>query len=589
MKSKYSVAIVVTVVVLLELISVIQFMFGRREIESEVVHRANTELRVKNLEIQKVMVAVETAINNTIWEVESMLDEPDSLYSVSRRVLMQNPIIVGAAVMFVADYYPEKGRWYEPYVARREDGILEEAQIGCASHDYLEAEFFQEGMKAGRGRWSDPYFDEAGARMMLCTYTAPVHNSKGEIIALMGADVSLNWLSNVVNARQIYPNSYNIVISRDGLVLVGPNEDYILNRTIQDITANAPDTTLQYVNRQMMSGKSGYKKIRGMGDEKKMVFYGPVDGKTGWAMSVVCKESDIFADLRRVGMYMLLLGIAGLILLCYIIYRTARSARNLRDAYAEKERIGSELRIARAIQENMLPKTFPPYPERDDVDIFASLVPAKEVGGDLYDFHIRDEKLFFCIGDVSGKGVPASLVMAVTRSLFRSVTAQENEPGKIVCMINEAISDMNDSGMFVTLFLGVLNLNTGLLRFCNAGHEDPLLIGKGVGLLPTNNNIPLGVMPKWKYESQEARIYPKTTIFLYTDGLTEAENKNRAQFGKLRMTRIARQALLKAQNLGDTCDPKTIIALETKALHLFVGNAEKSDDLTMMAIQLGAK
>ena len=131
MKSKYSVAIVVTVVVLLELISVIQFMFGRREIESEVVHRANTELRVKNLEIQKVMVAVETAINNTIWEVESMLDEPDSLYSVSRRVLMQNPIIVGAAVMFVADYYPEKGRWYEPYVARREDGILEEAQIGC--------------------------------------------------------------------------------------------------------------------------------------------------------------------------------------------------------------------------------------------------------------------------------------------------------------------------------------------------------------------------------------------------------------------------------------------------------------------------
>ncbi len=137
--------------------------------------------------------------------------------------------------------------------------------------------------------------------MMLCTYTAPVHNSKGEIIALLGADVSLNWLSNVVNARQIYPNSYNIVISRDGLVLVGPNEDYILNRTIQDITANAPDTTLQYVNRQMMSGKSGYKKIRGMDDEKKMVFYGPVDGKTGWAMSVVCKESDIFADLRRVG------------------------------------------------------------------------------------------------------------------------------------------------------------------------------------------------------------------------------------------------------------------------------------------------
>ena len=185
----------------------------------------------------------------------------------------------------------------------------------------------------------------------------------------------------------------------------------------------------------MISGKSGYKKIRGMGDEKKMVFYDPVDGKTGWAMSVVCKESDIFADLRRVGMYMLLLGIAGLILLCYIIYRTARSARNLRDAYAEKERIGSELRIAWAIQQSMVPKAFP---EREDVDIFASLVPAKEVGGDLYDFNIRDGKLFFCIGDVSGKGVPAALVMAVTRSLFRIVSNHEEQPETIVADINES-------------------------------------------------------------------------------------------------------------------------------------------------------
>ncbi len=277
--------------------------------------------------------------------------------------------------------------------------------------------------------------------------------------------------------------------------------------------------------------------------------------------------------------------LAGMALLGYIIYRTARSARSLQKADAEKERIGSELRIARAIQENMLPKTFPPYPERDDVDIFASLVPAKEVGGDLYDFHIRDEKLFFCIGDVSGKGVPASLVMAVTRSLFRSISAQEDKPEIIVRKINEAIADMNDSGMFVTLFMGVLDLNTGMLRYCNAGHDEPLLIGKGVGLLPTSNNIPVGITTSWEYEGEEALIYPRTTIFLYTDGLTEAEDKNHAQFGKLRMTRVARKASQKAQTLGETCSPQTIIALETKALHLFVGNAEKSDDLTMLAIQ----
>ena len=364
-----------------------------------------------------------------------------------------------------------------------------------------------------------------------------------------------------------------------------PDESLIMRSTIQEVTASSSDTTTRYINQQQMAGKSGHQDIRDFNGDKVSVFYAPVEGEAGWSMSVVCSDKEIYAGLRHVVFYLTLLMVAGIALLGYIIYRAARNIRSLQRANAEKERIGSELRIARSIQESMLPKTFPPYPERADVDIYASLVPANEVGGDLYDFHIRNEKLFFCIGDVSGKGVPASLVMAVTRSLFRSVTVQEEEPGTILSMINDAISDMNDSGMFVTLFLGVLDLKTGLLRFCNAGHEEPLLIGKGVGLLPTNNNIPLGVMPSWNYESQEALIYPHTTIFLYTDGLTEAEDKNRAQFGKLRMIRIARQALLKAQNLGNTCDPKTIIALETKALHLFVGNAEKSDDLTMLAVQ----
>ena len=195
-------------------------MFSRRAIHNEVVHRAQTELHVKNLEIQKVMVAVETAIHNSIWEMEASLAHPDSLYSIARRVLEQNPTMVGVGMMFTPDYYPQKGHWFEPYVARRADGSIEEAQIGNASHNYLESEFFVNGMKAGEGRWSDPYFDDAGARMMLCTYTVPVRNSKGETVALMGADVSLNWLSKVINARQIYPNSYNMV--KSPLMLLTP-------------------------------------------------------------------------------------------------------------------------------------------------------------------------------------------------------------------------------------------------------------------------------------------------------------------------------------------------------------------------------
>ena len=580
-RAKSSIAIIVIVAVLLEFILIVEYLFASKGIREEVEHRAETELRIKNLEIQKVMVAVETAMSNTVWAAERMLEKPDSLYNVLHRMVEQTPTIVGAGLMFKADYYPQKGHWFEPYVAQRQDGSIEQEQIGSASHNYLEAEFYLSGIAAGKGKWSEPYYDDAGAKMMLCTYTIPVRNKEKEIVALLGADVSLDWLTSVVNANQIYPSSYNIVITRTGQVLVCPEESLIMQHTIQEITASASDTMTQHINRQMMSGGSGHYKIEGIDGKKKIVFYAPIDGETGWSMAVVCNDKEIYAKLRNVVFYLSLLMLAGLALLGYIIYRTARSERSLQKANAEKERIGSELRIARNIQESMLPKTFPPYPERSDVNIFASLVPAKEVGGDLYDYHIRDEKLFFCIGDVSGKGVPAALLMAVTRSLFRNVSANEDMPENIVTAMNKSMVEMDQSDMFVTLFVGALDLTTGQLRYCNAGHEVPLLIGKGTGLLPSNNNIPIGLMPEWNYEGQETLIYPGTTIFLYTDGLTEAENKAHIQYGKQQMVKTAQQIL----HDGSSTNPENIIALQKEALQQFVGNAEQSDDLTMLAIR----
>ena len=228
----------------------------------------------------------------------------------------------------------------------------------------------------------------------------------------------------------------------------------------------------------------------------------------------------------------------------------------------------------------MLPTNFPTYPDRDDVQIFASLVPAKEVGGDLFDFYFRDEKLYFCIGDVSGKGVPASLFMAVTRSIFRTVSAHETMPDCIVTAMNKTIAEMNKRYMFVTLFVGVLDLHTGHLHYCNAGHDAPLLVGQGISELPCDSNIPVGFRPQWQYTLQEAQIFPGTTIFLFTDGLTEAMNAVKEQFQMARVNDVAVQALAHGEQ-----QPRQLIALMTDAVSQFVGDAEQSDDLTMMAIQ----
>ena len=252
----------------------------------------------------------------------------------------------------------------------------------------------------------------------------------------------------------------------------------------------------------------------------------------------------------------------------------------LEETTAQKAAIETDLRIASGIQMGMLPEKFPTKADRDDVQLYASLTPAKEVGGDLFDFYFRDEKLFFCIGDVSGKGVPASLFMAVTRSTFRTVSAHESSPDRIVTIMNKTIADMNKNHMFVTLFVGVLDLPTGRLRYCNAGHDAPLLVGAGIGELPCDSNIPVGFLPSWKYSLQEAQIFTGTTIFLFTDGLTEAMDADNAQFQMERINDVASRALANQQQ-----EPRQLIDQMIDAVHQFVGDAEQSDDLTMMGIQ----
>ena len=285
-----------------------------------------------------------------------------------------------------------------------------------------------------------------------------------------------------------------------------------------------------------------------------------------------------------------------LLIIAFTVYTVFRHRANLRlrkaheklkvaydqleETTAQKAAIESDLRIASDIQMGMLPEKFPTKADRDDVQLYASLTPAKEVGGDLFDFYFRDEKLFFCIGDVSGKGVPASLFMAVTRSAFRTVSAHESMPNHIVGSINKTIADMNKNNMFVTLFVGVLDLPTGQMLYCNAGHDAPLLVGAGVGELPCDSNIPVGFMPEWEYTLQEAEIYTGTTIFLFTDGLTEAMNVENEEFQMNRINDVAVKALAQQQQ-----EPHQLIALMTDAVHQFVGDAEQSDDLTMMGIQ----
>ena len=567
--------VVIAATVALEATSIVQYYFSRKGIQQEATRRAEGQLEATSLQITNVMDQVETAVRNNLWGIRLQLGRPDSLWTVSQRLVNENPVIVGSAVALKENYYRGKGKYFSPYSYKNGDEILSK-QLGNEKYDYFSMEWYVKPIETQGGYWSEPYFDEGGGNMLMTTYSLPITDAKGRVVGVVTADISLDWLTELVGNVKVYPNAYSMMISRQGQIMVCPAETLVMRHNVMELSAQMEDSaTYNSINRRMMAGEKGNVPIK-YNKEIQHVFFAPVE-RTGWSMSIVIPDDAIYGDIKKLGLLIKILQILGILMLILILNGTIKSQMKLRDVSENKSRIENELKIASAIQMAMLPKTFPPFPERHDLDIYASIYPAKEVGGDLYDFFIKEEKLFFCIGDVSGKGVPASLVMAVTRSLFRTIACHEKSPLRIVTAMNESMSDGNESNMFVTLFVGVLDLGSGLLKYCNAGHNAPLLLKEGKAQeLAVKPNLPLGIMASMDFEEQEARLAKGDRLFLYTDGITEAENASHELFGENRLL----------GTLSKASDMSAIQQINKVGYTIgdFVAGAPQSDDQTMLDI-----
>ena len=303
--------------------------------------------------------------------------------------------------------------------------------------------------------------------------------------------------------------------------------------------------------------------------------------------------------------FMLMLGLVAAIViaaLLFFLHRRNRHMRRLKQAYDQleettsaKERIESELRIARDIQLSMVPRQFPAFPDVPQIDLYAHISPAKAVGGDLYDYIYHPGKLYFCIGDVSGKGVPASMTMAVAVNLFRTIANEGFPPSYIATKLNDTLSANNESAMFVTMFIGEIDIESGTMYFCNAGHNPPVIIGPATDdpsqpasthFLQMEPNAPIGLWPGLEFTAEHIDNIKGNSIFLYTDGVNEAENIRQEQFSDERLIDVLAHAQLPAGQ----CQPKThsrhIVERVSQAVQAHVGEAEPSDDLTMLCIKV---
>ena len=606
------------------------FFQSRDAVREEAVNHAMQILDKTSLRVEGILNRVEVASNMTTWLVQRHPDKPDSMFVYSRGMLLNNPDFYNCSIAFEPYYFEDKGRYFSAYTKHDGDSIRT-IQGSSDKYQYFFMDWYLMPMLLDKPCWTEPYMDydvATNTSEMVTSFCQTIKDHHGQKIGVINTSLSISWLSQTISATKPYPNSYSIMIGRGGTYFVHPDTTKITRQTIYTQTIEKPDTALEALGHAMQRGEEGMKHMIIDGEDC-YVFYKPL-GQTGCSMAIVCPEKDVFSSFNRLRQSVMAIVIIGLLLMLYLFIRIITRELNplrrlaqeaetiasgqfeaelpdfqrideigqlshsfagmqqslvkyieeLKETTAQKASIERDLHIASDIQKGMLPEKFPTKADCDDVQIYASLTPAKDVGGDLFDFYFRDEKLFFCIGDVSGKGVPASLFMAVTRAVFRTVSAHESMPDQIVTTMNKMMVDMNKTLMFVTLFVGVLDLPTGRLHYCNAGHDAPLLVGAGVGELPCDSNIPVGFMPTWKYTLQEALISPGTTIFLFTDGLTEAMNADCAQFQMNRINEVALKALSTQQ-----LEPHQLIEQMTAAVHEFVGDAEQSDDLTMMAIQ----
>ena len=561
--------IMAVVLVMMVVIAGVVYFTVREYMLDETEERYLGFLLENHQEIRRKLSDVHVAAKNNVHDIERDIDNPDKMFDHMQRIIRQNRSIVCCALLFKHDYYPSKGRVFVPCARKDAADSIIVSRIDSTYNSYFYREWFQEQLKADKSVWTKPYFESqmfAGHQKprLLTTYAIPIHDHNGQPVALLTADLSLEWLRNelmedIKDINNHYEKghkhqSYFFIVDREGTYVIHPNKDLML-KPFDEKVAKA----------MLAHRETCVTEVDGV---KSRLYYRSLK-YVDWTMVIVSPVDVILAHARILNIIILAVMIVGLLAI-YLFCR--RQIKDIADPFAaQKAVMERELTIAHNIQMALLPQSFP---ERSDIDLYASQTPARDVGGDLYDYFVHEGRLVFCIGDVSGKGVPAALLMAVMRSMFRSEEHRADRAADIVDAMNRNLCEEYTGGDFVTMFVGILDLTTGHLDYCNAGHALPILTGC---LMDVKRNLPVGALSDWDYEGQQTQLQPGDMLFLYTDGLSEAENSKEKMLGIKPIQKLA------SEHSTDTAQ-QLVELMEAEVRH-HAGDAEQNDDITLMAIK----
>ena len=624
--------------VLLGCVIIFLVIFGTGYFHSREAILRNVENDARNLglrivyQIESVLAPIEKMPENIAMQLEEPGSSKEKLLKILRKSLMHSPDIFGSAIAFEPYEFDPSSCYFAPYYARK-GNELALSYLDGDNYRYIYHDWYQIPKETKKPSWSEPYFDDGGGNIPMVTFSVPFFQKEKRNHHFMGvvtADISLVWLTKIISSMKIYQTGYGFILSANGTFVSHPKKRWIMNETIFSIAEARSDTALRSIGKQMIKGQSAFVSFsQGPDGENGFLYFAPIK-YSDWSLGIFFPEAELMSDLYALNRQLLFLAAGGLLLLALVVWLVAQTItrplseltgvarlmatgnlqiaipslqaggevgilaksfehlknslnvhiKGLLEATAAKERMESELNIAGDIQMSLLPKIFPPFPDVPEFEIYAFLQPAREVGGDLYDFYrIDDERVCFVLGDVSGKGVPASLFMAVTMTLIKMTAAGGLPPDKILQEVNAQLSRDNDSCMFVTLFCGILNTSNGEVWYANGGHNPPVLLQntEKPTFLPGTDGMLLGAMEDITYTMKRLVLAPGESLLLYSDGVTEAMNENEELYSDEHFLEFL-------EKLGNR-SPEATIAAVMQSVLAFAGKAPQADDITLMMVR----
>ena len=620
------------VAITLALILAYNYKVSRDLILKNVESSAESLAEATVYKLETVLYSVQKVSENVALSLDELSLTKDEVQSLGERVLENNNEIFGTTIAFEPYEQDAQKLYFAARHQRTAEGFSHQ-MLGGESYRYFYMDWYQLPKELDAAVWIEPYHFKGPGNKLMATCSVPFYrtfHSDKEFTGVVSVDLSLDWLEKSLESVAIMESGFAFLVSRRGTFITHKDKSLVLNETIFSVAEAKGDLSMREIGRKMVQGESGLTEMYCYTLEKDCYLYFEPLASSGWSLGILIPKDELFNDVAKLTRDIVLIGIAGFLILFLVIWQISKNIirplrsltsaadviaggeldaeipvtrrkdevgmlshsfthmqsslkeyiANLTETTTAKERIESELRIARDIQLSIVPKIFPPFPERSEFDIYATMVPAREVGGDLFDFFFVDDRTFcFLIGDVSDKGVPAALFMAVTKTLIKVVAENEKDPGAIMGKVNKDLSENNESCMFVTLFIGMLDVVNGEVRYACAGHDPPLLLRKGERPtpIPVRHELIAGIEAGMEYTTDRVTLQPGDSLYMYTDGVTEAMDEHNEMFTEDR--------LVDSLAWADLTSARTIVETVKESVDMHTGGAAQSDDITTLALR----